>query len=92
MPFENHSRTLNVVFVNWRSISYLPWYFWAARNVPLVGAYAAKFLAFLIDEGKTSIDNIHIIGHSLGSHVASHAGRNVKGEKVSRITGARLKN
>lgn len=41
-------------------------------------------------QNSTTLDNMHIIGHSLGSHVAGHAGYEIKlktSKKIARITG-----
>lgn len=48
--------------------------------------YVAQFLDFLIAHG-TPPSAIHIIGYSLGAHVAGSAGRHVRLGKVGRITG-----
>lgn len=50
-----------------------------------VGKAVAKALNDMMDAG-ISPQNVHLIGFSLGSHVAGFAGRNTK-SKISRITG-----
>ncbi|CAL8096647.1 unnamed protein product [Orchesella dallaii] len=61
-------------------------------NVADVGQYVANFIVFLKDnEALSSLDQVHILGFSLGAHVSGIAGWTVQnatdGEKVARITG-----
>lgn len=51
-----------------------------------VGEYVAAFLEFLESETEVSFDDIHILGHSLGSHVAGYVGSS-SSKKLGRITG-----
>lgn len=46
----------------------------------------AAFIEFLGSETQVSFDNIHILGHSLGAHVAGYISNNMP-RKVGRITG-----
>jgi len=43
-----------------------------------VGQHVGKFLSRLIRETGADPKNIHLVGHSLGSHVAAHIGRAVQ--------------
>lgn len=56
-----------------------------------VGLQVAQMLVFLLHNGViNNTGNIHIVGFSLGAHVAGQAGRSVAdmtGDKVARITG-----
>ncbi|KYM77372.1 Pancreatic triacylglycerol lipase [Atta colombica] len=51
-----------------------------------VGEYVAAFIEFLGSEIQVSFDDIHVVGHSLGAHVAGHIG-NYMSKKLGRITG-----
>lgn len=51
-----------------------------------IGEYVAAFIEFLVSEVQVSYDDVHILGHSLGAHVAGYAGNYVPG-KLGRITG-----
>lgn len=63
-------------------------YTWSAFNTEAIGSLIADGLAILIQNYQ--IDNIHLIGHSLGAHIAGSAGRNLyfkTGKLLKRITG-----
>ncbi|XP_013189402.2 uncharacterized protein LOC106134007 [Amyelois transitella] len=75
----------NVVCVDWEGGASMPNYLRAAANTRLVG----KQLAMLLEGLSTHIDlryeDVHLIGFSLGAHVAGFAGSELK--NISRITG-----
>ncbi|XP_014204208.1 pancreatic lipase-related protein 2-like [Copidosoma floridanum] len=76
----------NVILVDWSSGSFKE-YLVAARLTKLVGDYVARFVELVLaSEGGASLESIHILGHSLGAHVAGSAGRALSG-KLGRITG-----
>lgn len=63
-------------------------YTWSAFNTEDVGKFIADSLVGLSES--YSHENIHLIGHSLGAHIAGSAGRNFyykKNELLPRITG-----
>jgi len=64
----------------------------AVTNVPIAGKRVAEFVQFLLDEKiLLGLDNVHVIGFSLGAHVAGLAGfyiqQSSNGTRFSRITG-----
>ena len=61
-------------------------YILASYNVAMVGRVLTEFLNFLISEG-VSMDDVHLIGHSLGAHVVGIAGAYVKRGPIDTITG-----
>ncbi|XP_059708008.1 inactive pancreatic lipase-related protein 1-like [Haemorhous mexicanus] len=75
---------VNCICVNWKKGSRCQ-YTQAANNIRVVGAEIAYFVNVLKDEYGYSPANVHIIGHSLGAHVAGEAGRRRPG--IGRITG-----
>lgn len=74
---------LNVFAVDWGSGSRPP-YAQATANTRLVGAEIAYMIKFLQKKGLKPED-VHVIGHSLGSHTAGYAGSATK--NLGRITG-----
>ncbi|XP_059517535.1 pancreatic lipase-related protein 2-like [Myotis daubentonii] len=58
----------------------------AVHNIRVVGAETAFLIEGLSTKMGYSLENVHIIGHSLGAHAAGEAGRRLGG-CVGRITG-----
>ncbi|XP_055859351.1 pancreatic lipase-related protein 2-like [Episyrphus balteatus] len=79
----------NVISVDWsRRLNYFTLnYLSATYMVPKVGVKVAKLIDFLVDEGEMSLDDLHVIGHSLGAHVSGIAGKNVRTGEVHTIIG-----
>ncbi|XP_011314846.1 pancreatic lipase-related protein 2 [Fopius arisanus] len=75
----------NVVLVNWFPTS-IKEYSVAAKLTEQIGGYVGEFLHFLSTSVNISLANVHILGHSLGAHIAGFAGSNLSGT-VGRITG-----
>ncbi|XP_063616562.1 pancreatic lipase-related protein 2-like [Cydia splendana] len=76
---------LNIIVVDWGNAANVN-YVLASYNVAMVGRLLTEFLNFLIEEG-VSMDDVHLIGHSLGAHVVGIAGDHVKYGPVDTITG-----
>ncbi|KAG8517421.1 Inactive pancreatic lipase-related protein 1 [Galemys pyrenaicus] len=77
--------SVNCICIDWKSGSRTG-YTQASQNVRIVGAEVAYFIETLQSSFGYSLSNVHIIGHSLGSHAAGEAGRRTNGT-VGRITG-----
>ncbi|KAG7481109.1 hypothetical protein MATL_G00063230 [Megalops atlanticus] len=75
----------NVVVVDWLALAH-QLYPDAVNNTKLVGLSIATMLDWLQDESQLPLENVHMIGYSLGAHVAGYAGTFVHGT-VGRITG-----
>ncbi|OXU29964.1 hypothetical protein TSAR_008301 [Trichomalopsis sarcophagae] len=75
----------NVVVVDW-SVASLQDYLTASRLSRQVGDHVSKFLEFLMMENIVASEDIHVLGHSLGAHIAGFIGSNLSG-KIARITG-----
>ncbi|XP_037351829.1 pancreatic lipase-related protein 2-like [Talpa occidentalis] len=76
---------VNCICVDWRRGA-LTGYTQAVQNTRVVGAELAYLIQAMSTELGYRLEDVHIIGHSLGSHVAGEAGRRLGG-KVGRITG-----
>ncbi|CAG9864882.1 unnamed protein product [Phyllotreta striolata] len=75
----------NIIYINWSKAGNRT-YTVSSANVKPIGKYIAEFLV----ESKVDLKKVHLIGHSLGSQLASFIGKYVKklsGTKVGRITG-----
>lgn len=75
----------NVISVDWALLSKKP-YPVARLLVGNLGEKIANMVDFLVGLG-VSLRDIHLIGHSLGAHVAGIAGQKVTSGKLPRITG-----
>ncbi|CAG5132305.1 unnamed protein product, partial [Candidula unifasciata] len=68
----------NVIIVDW-ALGNKPPVFQAVANTRVVGAQVALLVNYLISTNLTTADDIHIIGQSLGAHIAGYAGERVPG-------------
>ncbi|XP_017889353.2 phospholipase A1-like [Ceratina calcarata] len=62
----------------------------AVKNVPIVSEYLTNFTIKLVEEYDVRVDEILVIGHSLGAHVAGLSGKSVQGilkQKYKQIIG-----
>lgn len=60
-------------------------YMKAVQNIRVVGREVALLINSLTEENGFNLSDVHIIGHSLGAHVAGYAGEFLQG--IGRITG-----
>lgn len=74
-----------VICVDWERGAALPNYVKAAANTRLVGKQLGQLLMALRNHKEVDMERVHIIGFSLGAHVAGFAGAELEGLK--RITG-----
>lgn len=75
----------NVIVIDWNAGASTD-YIRAVRYVPLVGAKVGELLDWLNTLG-VPFSNFHILGHSLGGHVAGISGRSATRGVVEYITG-----
>lgn len=78
----------NVIIVDWSKLAALPWYPEAVKNTVVVGSYIGQLLKWLEYKEAISLPDLHIIGFSLGAHVAAFAGEELarnRSEKVESI-------
>jgi len=80
---------INVIAVDWDLLSLGPTYADAMLHTTVVGSEIAKLVQFLIQQGVTTTDSIHLTGHSLGAHISGIAGLALNSTVglIGRITG-----
>ncbi|KAJ8920952.1 hypothetical protein NQ315_015745 [Exocentrus adspersus] len=77
---------VNVILVNNERLLAGPYYLTSSLNVEPIGKYSAQFVDFLVEQG-LKLSDLHIIGMSLGAHIAGLTGKNLKSGKAPRVTG-----
>uniref|UniRef100_A0A8C2MGQ7 Endothelial lipase n=1 Tax=Cricetulus griseus TaxID=10029 RepID=A0A8C2MGQ7_CRIGR len=82
---QTREKDANVVVVDWLPLAH-QLYIDAVNNTRVVGQKVAGMLDWLQEKEDFSLGNVHLIGYSLGAHVAGYTGNFVKGT-VGRITG-----
>jgi len=83
-------KDLNVILVDWKELANNPTYVISAERTKIVGQKSGRLLAFLVREGYVSHENLHIMGMSLGGHVAGVTGSTLNeltGRKAARVSG-----
>lgn len=80
------TQDVNVVLVDWSSVAD-QLYLTARRAVVPVGEFLAQVLDWLVQTAGVSLDKVHIVGHSLGAHIAGTVGEHLSVGNLSRITG-----
>ncbi|ENN73869.1 hypothetical protein YQE_09523, partial [Dendroctonus ponderosae] len=77
--------TYNVILVQNERLLAGPDYITAAKNCRPIGRYSAAFIDYLVTKG-LKLENLHVIGLSLGGQIAGLTGQYVKSGKLPRIT------
>ncbi|XP_026666971.1 pancreatic triacylglycerol lipase-like, partial [Ceratina calcarata] len=76
---------VNVILLDWGDVTIDINYVYVASQVPAIGKAVAEFLEKLFTFDAIDLNTFHVIGHSLGAHVAGHIGRFLNGT-LNRIT------
>lgn len=76
----------NVVCVDWAVFALDLSYFTARLRCKTIGRNVAELISMLTENTSQTIDDIHILGFSMGAHIAGYAGKQLNG-KIHRITG-----
>ncbi|KAE8636734.1 hypothetical protein XENTR_v10003108 [Xenopus tropicalis] len=82
---QERERYANVIVVDWMNLAH-QLYPDAVNNTMVVGKDIAVLMDWLQEKANLSLENVHLIGYSLGAHVAGYAGNFVTG-RIGRITG-----
>ncbi|KAL7980297.1 hypothetical protein Chor_014626 [Crotalus horridus] len=78
---------INVIIADWLSLAHAH-YPIAVQNTRDIGQEIARFLEWLEESMQFHRSNAHLVGYSLGAHVAGFAGSSMRGNgKIGRITG-----
>lgn len=75
---------LNVISIDWSKGNGLP-YAQAVANSQLVGRQLGYFISDLVSERGVRTQDVHIIGHGLGAHVAGYAGQIIKPGRITAL-------
>lgn len=93
IEYGKTNSSINIIVVDWTSLAVAPLleYPTVARSTRYAGLDIAELLLKLRNKGHLKLDNVHLIGYSLGAHAAGVAGYEVQRQtntaKVGRITG-----
>uniref|UniRef100_A0A8C4YNW3 triacylglycerol lipase n=1 Tax=Gopherus evgoodei TaxID=1825980 RepID=A0A8C4YNW3_9SAUR len=82
---QKREKDANVVVVDWLGLAH-QLYTDAVNNTKVVGKAVARVLNWLQEKQNLRLKNVHLIGYSLGAHVAGYAGNYAHGT-IGRITG-----
>lgn len=77
----------NIISVDYQTLAPVDCYIQAVRNLPLVAKCTAQLLDFMMEKQLFTLDDLHIIGFSLGAHTAGMLSNYVKTGKLRRIVG-----
>lgn len=79
---------VNVFSVDWSSVANHYSYSSCIANLPVLGDSVAYFIERLLTRFQIDSKNVHIIGHSLGAHIAAYTGQRLISEqlKIFKIT------
>lgn len=83
--FLNES-DVNVITVDWGRLAKFPAYFSVARRCEEVGSYLGSLLLYLFELGADPAA-LHIVGFSLGAHIAGYTSLAITPHRIARITG-----
>ncbi|RZB38692.1 Lipase domain containing protein, partial [Asbolus verrucosus] len=75
----------NIIYVDWSLAARVKNYYVSSANINPVGEYIANFIINL----RIPFKNVHVIGNSLGGHLAGFVGKHLylkTGKKLGRIT------
>lgn len=84
---EKAKKDVNLIAVNWEKSSRTLNYIAARNRVEPIGTYVASFIDFLVNNRLAALDDINLIGFSLGAHAAGIAGKQVQTGKLPKIVG-----
>ena len=78
---------INVISVDWSALAPAPCYVQATYNVALVGNCTAQLLDEMVRLRVARLQDIHVVGFSLGGQVAGNIANYLRAGRLTRITG-----
>lgn len=77
---------MNVVGVDYSRLAQAQ-YQTAVSGVHGLGRHVARVVDWLVTDAGVSLDSVHVMGYSLGAHIAGAVGEHVSVGQMGRITG-----
>lgn len=85
--YLSRKEKFNLILLDWSELGPFPWYRTAVMNVKYVSTRLKRFIETFSDSGEVPLENLHIVGFSLGCHVAGIAGKLIRPDlRIPRIT------
>lgn len=78
---------MNYIAVNWEAGSNTINYISARRRVNVVGPQVSRFIEFLQKFAHLNLEDVIVIGHSLGAHIAGLSGKHLGTGQLPKIIG-----
>ncbi|XP_037028793.1 pancreatic lipase-related protein 2-like [Bradysia coprophila] len=85
--FQQGDNDVNFIAINWQAGSNTINYISARNRVNLVGPHVARMVDYLVEFGGMNLEDVILVGHSLGAHVVGIAGKNVRSGLLPKIIG-----
>lgn len=77
----------NIISLDYNPLALEPCYYQAVRNLAVVANCTAQLLDFMIDRNMFTLDDIHVVGFSLGGQTSGMIANYIRSGKLRRITG-----
>ncbi|EAA12397.4 AGAP007991-PA, partial [Anopheles gambiae str. PEST] len=77
----------NIISVDYNPLALEPCYLQAVRNLPTVANCTAQLLDFIISSDIIPLDDIHVVGFSLGGQTSGMIANYLRAGRLKRITG-----
>ncbi|XP_058816603.1 lipase member H-A [Topomyia yanbarensis] len=77
----------NIISLDYNPLVQEPCYYQAVRNLPTVANCTAQLLDYMVDRRIFTLDDIHVVGFSLGSQVSGQIANYIQTGILKRITG-----
>ncbi|XP_053691869.1 pancreatic lipase-related protein 2-like [Sabethes cyaneus] len=77
----------NIVSLDYNPLALEPCYYQAVRNLPTVANCTALLLDYMIERRMFTLNDIHVVGFSLGGQTSGMIGNYLKAGKLKRVTG-----